>query len=199
VNHPIDCEQPKERDRQGKHLRRIRQQRPDLHEQAQEILQELSNVSETHSNIFTETRRGGTDGGSTWFCEELALAYAQYLSAALSVLCLRFIIQNWLGLRELSEATTKQSGIVGELALAPGSTMCYSCVNNITSIVRVQMERTERIATYVSPEEHKAIRMAAAAEEVSMSEFLRRWALKGAAANGFKVQKDNDDDQDKND
>jgi uncharacterized membrane protein len=62
-------------------------------EQTQELVEEISKVSEAPS--ITETRKGGTGGGgSTWYCEELALAYAMYLSPALHLACLRFILDS---------------------------------------------------------------------------------------------------------
>jgi hypothetical protein len=52
---------------------------------------EIAKSAETAS--ITETRKGGTGGGgSTWYCEELALAYAMYLSPRLHLACLRFIL-----------------------------------------------------------------------------------------------------------
>jgi hypothetical protein len=65
-------------------------------EQTQELVKELSKWAETTS--LTETRKGGQrGGGSTWYCEELALAYAMYLSPALHLACLRFVLEHWHG------------------------------------------------------------------------------------------------------
>jgi hypothetical protein len=62
-------------------------------EQTQELVEELAKVSQAPS--ITETRKGGASGGgSTWYCEELALAYAMYLSPALHLACLRFILDS---------------------------------------------------------------------------------------------------------
>jgi hypothetical protein len=66
-------------------------------EQTQELVEELLKWAETTS--ITETRKGTTEGGqrgggSTWYCEELALAYAMYLSPALHLACLRFILDS---------------------------------------------------------------------------------------------------------
>jgi hypothetical protein len=58
-------------------------------EQTQELIAEILNVSEIHS--ITESRKSGKEGqrggGSTWYCEELALAYDMYLSPALHLAC----------------------------------------------------------------------------------------------------------------
>jgi hypothetical protein len=68
-------------------------------EQTQELIEELLKVSEAPS--ITETRKSGREGqrggGSTWYCEELALAYAMYLSPALHLACLRFVLEHWHG------------------------------------------------------------------------------------------------------
>lgn len=66
-------------------------------EQTQELVEELLKVSQAPS--ITETRKGTTEGGqrgggSTWYCEELALAYAMYLSPTLHLACLRFILDS---------------------------------------------------------------------------------------------------------
>jgi hypothetical protein len=66
-------------------------------EQTQELVEELLKWAETTS--ITETRKGTTEGGqrgggSTWYCEELALAYAMYLSPTLHLACLRFILDS---------------------------------------------------------------------------------------------------------
>jgi hypothetical protein len=62
-------------------------------EQTQELVEELAKVSQAPS--ITETRKGGVSGGgSTWYCEELALAYAMYLSPTLHLACLRFILDS---------------------------------------------------------------------------------------------------------
>jgi hypothetical protein len=67
------------------------------HESTQELIEEILKSPERTS--ITETRRGTTEGGqrgggSTWYCEELALAYAMYLSPALHLACLRFILDS---------------------------------------------------------------------------------------------------------
>jgi hypothetical protein len=56
-------------------------------EQAQELLTVLSDHS---LGSLIETREGRS--GGTWYCEELALAYAMYLSPRLHLACLRFIL-----------------------------------------------------------------------------------------------------------
>jgi hypothetical protein len=70
------------------------------HESTQELIEEVLKSSQRTS--ITETRKGTTEGGqrgggSTWYCEELALAYAMYLSPALHLACLRFVLEHWHG------------------------------------------------------------------------------------------------------
>jgi hypothetical protein len=61
-------------------------------EQAQEL---LTMLSEHSLGGIIETREGRN--GGTWYCEELALAYAMYLSPALHLACLRFVLEHWHG------------------------------------------------------------------------------------------------------
>jgi hypothetical protein len=58
-------------------------------EQAQELLTVLS---EDSLGSLIETREGRS--GGTWYCEDLALAYAMYLSPRLHLACLRFILDS---------------------------------------------------------------------------------------------------------
>lgn len=64
--------------------------------QTQELIAALSTELDTGDarigSVYVETRRGGSDGGGTWACPELALAYAHYLRPDFYIACNRWML-----------------------------------------------------------------------------------------------------------